>query len=137
MIKNKKNILIIWGLFFSITIIGLLSFIPLTFAAQISYHPNGTIDYIYEYDPQTGNKTKYTEYNLDGTIDYIYEYDPQTGNKIKYTEYDSDGKTFNYIYEYDPQTGNKTKETYYNSNGTIASIDEYNPDGTFKKEQIF
>ncbi|WP_339332275.1 MULTISPECIES: hypothetical protein [16SrI (Aster yellows group)] len=29
---------------------GLLSFIPLTFAAQISYHPNGTISYITDYN---------------------------------------------------------------------------------------
>ncbi|WP_320414844.1 DUF2963 domain-containing protein [Mulberry dwarf phytoplasma] len=121
MLKNLKIRKLIM-----MVVCGLLSFIPLTFAAQISYHPNGTIDSISEYDPQTGNKIKYTSYNFDGTIKSIGEYDPQTGYIIKWTLYNSDG-TIDSITEYDPQTGNEIKWTLYKSDGTIKSIGEYDP----------
>ncbi|WEX19843.1 MAG: hypothetical protein QS2022_6130 [Candidatus Phytoplasma asteris] len=101
---------------------------------QITYYSDGTINYIDEFDPQTG---KLINRNPNGKINYIDEFDPQTGNKIKHTLYISN--IIDAITEYDPQTGNRIKHTEYNSNGeTIYSITEYNKfDGTIKKVQTF
>ncbi|AGL90613.1 DUF2963 domain-containing protein [Candidatus Phytoplasma australiense] len=116
------------------------------------YRPDGTLDYIIEIDPQTGNTIQYTQYYKDGErINYIHEYDPQTGNETKYTKYYKDGKTIYVIQEYDPQTGNETKYTkYYKDGKTIDYITDYDPiteepiketyynsDGTIKEEKTF
>ncbi|NWN45726.1 DUF2963 domain-containing protein [Candidatus Phytoplasma pruni] len=45
----------------------------------------------YEYDPQTGNRTKSTDYHPDGSISINYEYDPQSGKLLKGHCYTPDG----------------------------------------------
>lgn len=51
-----------------------------------------------------------TFYNTYGkTINYIEEYNQDTGKRIKLIYYQMDGKTIDYINDYDSQTGNKIK----------------------------
>ncbi|CAM12167.1 hypothetical protein fragment [Candidatus Phytoplasma australiense] len=65
-------------------------------------------------------------YCKDGTHNtFIYEYDPQTRNKIKYTQYQPDGIKLDYIEDFDPKTRKKTKHTQYKANGERDCIKEY------------
>ncbi|WP_227807180.1 DUF2963 domain-containing protein [Mulberry dwarf phytoplasma] len=61
---------------------GLLSFIPLTFAAQISYHPNSTIKSKVEYDPQTGKRIKQHKQSPSKTLGRSF-FHQQTKSPIK------------------------------------------------------
>ncbi|WP_084193794.1 DUF2963 domain-containing protein [Candidatus Phytoplasma tritici] len=95
-----------------------LKYLPITF-----YKPDcTTINYINEYNKDTGNLIKKTYYKTDGKIiDYIEEYNKDIGKLIKTTYFCRDGKTIDYIEKYDLQTGKKIK-IYYNPDGTVKEI---------------
>ncbi|NWN45719.1 DUF2963 domain-containing protein, partial [Candidatus Phytoplasma pruni] len=91
-----------------------------------SYHPDGSIRSIEDYDSKTGKKTKDTCYDADGFLWSIDEYDPKTGKITKTTIYETDGPP-NCIIVYDPITNNCTEKTIYNYDGSIWSIADYDP----------
>lgn len=91
---------------------------------RIRYRPDGkTIEQIYEYN-ENNKLIKKTDFNFgDKTINYIIEYDPQTGNMIKLTNYNFQDKTINYIIEYDPHfVSKKIKKTFYKPDGTVREV---------------
>nr|ABR08379.1 hypothetical protein [Paulownia witches'-broom phytoplasma] len=148
--KNKKIIFIIWGLFISVSVIGLLIILllalqpkqsPQSFNQPVEDKPiqsssqqeqetyNNIINKIgKEVDELTKPRQK-INYRKDGkTIFYIETFDSQTGKKIKEDTYKADGKTLDYIWIFSPQTGEKIKSENYSADGkSINYIEEFNP----------
>jgi hypothetical protein len=95
--------------------------------------------------------SKQTNYNADGTQTGVtmYEYDPATGKRIKYS-YSSGSYSYYNTYEYD-SNGNETKSSSYNSegeltgyttyeydaNGNTSRYNNYRPDGTLTSYSIY
>lgn len=63
---------------------------------------------------------------------HVTDYDPTTGNRTKFTASGTDGKIHD-IYIYDPKTDEKTKgiSYIYNFNGSLSYIKEYDPNGNY------
>ncbi|NWN45715.1 DUF2963 domain-containing protein [Candidatus Phytoplasma pruni] len=68
-----------------------------------SFYPDGYLDHIAYYDPQSQTCIKDLSYD-ENTLDYIEENDSQTGYMTKHIDYFPDGSIF-YISTYDPQSG--------------------------------
>nr|WP_012297493.1 DUF2963 domain-containing protein [Paulownia witches'-broom phytoplasma]ABR08384.1 hypothetical protein [Paulownia witches'-broom phytoplasma] len=152
MIKNKKIIFIIWGLFISVSVIGLLIILLLALQPeqaskstpkqiQTPQQPNSqqedkTYNTILkkieaEVDKLTKNLIE-NHYQSDGkTLDYII-YNNKEGQKVQEIHYKSDGKTIDYITDYDTKTGNELLKTYYNPDGTVKQAKKCNT----KNEEI-
>ncbi len=45
-----------------------------TLIQEIHYFSDGTLNFIDDFNPLTGEVSKFTQYNNDGTIDYIEKY---------------------------------------------------------------
>ncbi|WP_373403320.1 DUF2963 domain-containing protein [Candidatus Phytoplasma solani] len=62
-------------------------------------------------------------YQSDGkTINFIEEFNPNTGKIVKATIFQQDGTTVDFISDFDPSTGELVKKTFYQSDGTIIDI---------------
>nr|ATL14546.1 hypothetical protein [Rice orange leaf phytoplasma] len=144
MTKNKKIILIIWGLFISLSVIGLLILLLLSLESKQSQQSfnqpveakpiqsssqqeqetyNAILNKIdKEVDKLTKPANRIEKINYpDGTLHFINEYDSKTGKMVKQKSYRTSG-TLECINEYDSQKGFKFKSTNYYSDGKQISL---------------
>ena len=96
----------------------------------IQYYKDGkTISLERKYDRITGNSIKNISYNvLLGGFDFIEEFNPENGQRTKLTWYYEDGKTIKFIDNYNPVTGDFINGTNYRKDGTLSSSSVEYPD---------
>nr|WP_015060414.1 DUF2963 domain-containing protein [Periwinkle leaf yellowing phytoplasma]AEA36717.1 hypothetical protein [Periwinkle leaf yellowing phytoplasma] len=145
--KNKKFIFIIWGLFISVSVVGLLILLLLflqpkqsqqsfnqpveakpiqSFSQQEQATYNAILKKI-ESEVDELTNIKEIVYCPDGiTIKHIKILDSKTKKEIKRIVYHDDGKTINWIKEFDPQTSLLIKNTVHDKQGKIKNIVKYN-----------
>lgn len=93
------------------------------------YNDGETILSETKYDRITGNRIKDISYNvLLGGFDFIEEFNPENGQRTKLTWYYEDGKTIKFIDNYNPVTGDFINGTNYRKDGTLSSSSVEYPD---------
>ena len=104
---------------------------------QISYRGDGSIRSLYEYDPKTGNLTRYCSYSEDGTgFDTRYQYN-EAGEVERTSEYDENGTLQSYsIYKFD-EDGNRIQRNEYRADGTQSLSISYNAAGDMTESRLY
>ncbi|GAK74169.1 DUF2963 domain-containing protein ['Chrysanthemum coronarium' phytoplasma] len=146
--KSNNKIFIIWGLFISVSVVGLLILLLLflqpkqsqqSFNQPVEAKPiqsfsqqeQETYNAILKKIDREVDKLSIEEkivYSPDGKIKHIKILDSTTKKEIKRIIYHDDGKTIFYIETFDSQTGKKIKEDTYKDGGKILNyIVEFNP----------
>ena len=104
---------------------------------QISCRADGSIRSLYEYDPKTGNMTRYCFYSEDGTgFDTRYQYN-EAGEVERTSEYDENGTLQSYsIYKFD-EDGNRIQRNEYRADGTQSLSISYNAAGDMTESRLY
>ncbi|GAK74153.1 MULTISPECIES: DUF2963 domain-containing protein [16SrI (Aster yellows group)] len=144
--KNKKFIFIVWGLFISVSVIGLLILLLLFLQpkqSQQSFNQPVEAKPIQSFSQQEQETYNAILNKIDKEVDKLTLKYP---HKIYYQD---DGKKITNIHEFNQNTGIMNKSTHFYEDGkTIKEINEYNdskllkstyynPDGTIKKVKTY